>query len=201
MSIDARGSRVWMAAVVAALGIVSAAPATAQEGGGDRGLPPIAAPGWAPALTDDGQVDLQGYWGQRNNVTTYSLQDGEGDRAEHVRITGQRAATGRPIIDPPNGRIPYQPWAAAKAKFLFDQHQGAERPENLDPVARGFMEGTPRINLQTGFQILQTPGQVTFLYRTGITSVWFPSTTGLISRATSCSGWATRAGTGKATPS
>jgi hypothetical protein len=166
-----------MATVVAALGIVSAAPAIAQEGGGDRGLPPVAAPGWAPAITDDGQVDIQGYWGQRNNVTTYSLQDGEGDRAEHVRITGQRAATGRPIIDPPNGRIPYQPWAAAKAKFLFDQHQGAERPENLDPVARGFMEGTPRINLQTGFQILQTPGQVTFLYEYDVTNhndqAWF----------------------------
>ena len=100
-------------------------------------------------------------------MTTYSLQDGEGARAEHVRITGQRAATGRPIIDPPSGLIPYQPWAAKEAQFLYDEHQGAHRPENLDPVARGFMEGTPRINLQTGFQILQTPGQVVFLYEYG----------------------------------
>lgn len=167
MSIDVRGSRVWMTALLAAIGIASTLPVTAQEGGGDRGLPPVANPGWVPPRMPDGQINIQGYWNQRNNVTTYSLQDGEGDRAEHVRITGGRAATGRPIVDPPSGRIPYQQWSAAKAKFLFDQHQGAERPENLDPVARGFMEGTPRINLQTGFQILQTPGQVTFLYEYG----------------------------------
>jgi hypothetical protein len=46
-------------------------------------------------------------------------------------------------------------------------HTGPERVEDLDPVARGFMEGTPRINLQTGFQILQPPGYVVFLYEYG----------------------------------
>ena len=118
-------------------------------------------------LTADGQPDMQGYWRQRNNVTTYSLEEGEAHRAEHIRITGQSAATGRPIVDPPDGRIPYQPWAAAKAKYLLDVHNGPERPEDLDPVARGFMEGVPRINLQTGFQILQTPQSVVILYEYG----------------------------------
>lgn len=140
----------------------------AQEGGGARSnIPPMGPSEWKPPRTSDGQVDMQGYWNQRNNVTTYSLQDGEGDRAEHVRITGGNAATGRPIVDPPNGRIPYQPWAAKLAQFLFDEHQGAERPENLDPVARGFMEGIPRINYQGGLQIVQMPGQVVFLYEYG----------------------------------
>jgi hypothetical protein len=117
--------------------------------------------------TGDGQPDIQGYWRQRNNVTTYSLEEGEAHRAEHIRITGQAAATGRPIVDPPSGRIPYQPWAAAKAKFLLDVHTGPERPEDLDPVSRGFMEGVPRINLQTGFQILQTANRVVILYEYG----------------------------------
>ena len=167
MRIHVSGRWSCMTVLVAAIGIAFTTRAAGQDGGGDRPLPPVAPSGWAPPKTPDGQIDITGYWNQRNNVTTYSLQDGEGDRAEHVRITGGRAATGRPIVDPPSGRIPYQPWAAAKAKFLFDQHQGADRPENLDPVARGLMEGTPRINLQTGFQILQTPGQVTFLYEYG----------------------------------
>lgn len=119
------------------------------------------------ARLPDGQPDIQGYWRQRNNVTTYSLEEGEAHRAEHIRITGQAAATGRPIVDPPSGRIPYQPWAAAKAKYLLDVHNGPERPEDLDPVARGFMEGVPRINLQTGFQILQTTNRVVILYEYG----------------------------------
>ena len=145
-------------AALASAAALSTAPTIAQEA-------PAAAQ--APSITADGHPDIQGYWAQTDNVTTYSLQDGAGDRAEHTRITGQRTATGRPIVDPPDGRIPYQPWAAAKAKHLYDVHNGPETIVDLDPVARGFMEGTPRINLQTGFQILQTPGQVVFLYEYG----------------------------------
>ena len=122
---------------------------------------------WTPGRTRDGQPDIQGYWGQRNNVTTYSLERGDEDRREHNRITGQRTATGKPIVDPPSGLIPFQPWAEAKYKFLLAVHTGPERPEDLDPVARGFLEGTPRINLQTGFQILQPEGYVVFLYEYG----------------------------------
>jgi hypothetical protein len=165
-------ARRWGAATVAFLVIAGVAARSfgvaAQEGGGGRpNIPPMGPSGWTPPRTSDGQVDMQGYWNQRNNITTYSLQDGEGDRAEHVRITGGNAATGKPIVDPPNGRIPYQLWAAKLAQFLFDEHQGTERPENLDPVARGFMEGIPRINYQGGLQILQMPGQVVFLYEYG----------------------------------
>jgi len=122
---------------------------------------------WTTPKTSDGQPDIQGYWRQTNNVTTYSLERGEADRAEHIRITGQRAATGKPIVDPADGRIPYLPWAAEKYRYLVSVHNGPESVVDLDPVARGFMEGTPRINLQTGFQILQSPGQVTFLYEYG----------------------------------
>jgi hypothetical protein len=127
----------------------------------------VSAAEFTPSLTTDGQPDIQGYWGQRNNVTTYSLERGDEDRREHNRITGQRAATGRPIVDPPSGLIPYQPWAEKKYKFLLSVHTGPERVEDLDPVARGFAEGTPRINLQTGFQILQPAGYVVFLYEYG----------------------------------
>ena len=49
----------------------------------------VSAVDWAPVLTRDGQPDIQGYWGQRNNVTTYSLERGDEDRREHTRITGQ----------------------------------------------------------------------------------------------------------------
>jgi hypothetical protein len=127
----------------------------------------VSAAEWRPTLTRDGQPDIQGYWGQRNNVTTYSLERGDEDRREHNRITGQRAATGKPIVDPPSGLIPFQPWAAAKYQFLLSVHTGPERVEDLDPVARGFAEGTPRINLQTGFQIVQPEGYVVFLYEYG----------------------------------
>ncbi len=128
---------------------------------------PPAAEAMAMTMTPDGQPDIQGYWNQRNNVTTYSLERGDEDRREHNRITGQRAAMGRPIVDPASGLIPYQPWAEKKYRYLLSVHKGPTKIEDLDPVARGFMEGTPRINLQTGFQIIQAPGRVVFLYEYG----------------------------------
>jgi len=122
-----------------------------------------AAKTWDPPRTPDGQPDIRGYWGQRNNITTYSLQAGVDDRAEHIGITGQAAAVGRPLKDPPD-KIPYQPWAAAKADFHHEQHLHPSKPEYLDPVTRGFLEGVPRINLQGAFQILQLPGQVIIVH-------------------------------------
>ena len=149
--------------LILTIAISAAMAASAAERGRAEG------PEWTPAVTRDGQPDIQGYWGQRNNVTTYSLERGDEDRREHNRITGQRAATGKPIVDPPSGLIPFQPWAAEKYRFLLSVHTGPERVEDLDPVARGFLEGTPRINLQTGFQIVQAPGYVVFLYEYGHT--------------------------------
>jgi hypothetical protein len=155
--------------VVAGVVLLSAwtAGPAAQAPARRPALPDAAPADWAPAKTADGQLDIQGYWAQRNNTTTYSLERGDEDRREHNRITGQNAATGKPIIDPTDGKIPFQPWAAKKYQFLLSVHTGPERVEDLDPVARGFMEGTPRINLQTGFQILQPEGYVVFLYEYG----------------------------------
>jgi len=150
---------VWVAVCLASL-----VPLAAQN------VPKRAGPEaqqWKAPRTADGQVDVQGYWRQTNNVTTYSLERGEADRAVHIKITGQRAATGKPIVEPADGLIPYLPWAAQKFKYLVSVHEGPEQAVDLDPVARGFMEGVPRINLQTGFQILQMPNQVVFLYEYG----------------------------------
>ena len=155
----AAASPVWVAVCLASL-----VPLTAQN------IPKRAGPEaqqWKAPRTADGQVDVQGYWRQTNNVTTYSLERGEADRAVHIKITGQRAATGKPIVEPADGLIPYLPWAAEKFKYLVSVHEGPEKVVDLDPVARGFMEGVPRINLQTGFQILQMPNQVVFLYEYG----------------------------------
>ena len=159
--------------MIAVVAVISLAPVS----GAGQTLPPgrdavaprapaattAAAGPWNPPRTPDGQPDIQGTWNQRDNITTYSLQAGAEDRAVHIGITGQAAATGQPIKDPPN-KIPYLPWAEEKARFLYDEHRRPTSPEDLDPVSRGFLEGVPRINLQGGFQILQSPGQVVLVH-------------------------------------
>jgi hypothetical protein len=122
---------------------------------------------FAPARTADGQPDIQGYWSQRSDITTYSIQAGFVDREEHTRIGGQAPQKGRPVIDPPSGMIPYQPWAAERAKFHHAQHLRPSKPEYLDPVSRCFEEGVPRINYQGNMRIIQSPGQIVILHEFG----------------------------------
>ena len=74
--------------------------------------PPKEDPKWQPPRTPDGQPNIQGQWNQASDIITYSIEDPEADRAEHIAISGQRAMVGRPIIEPIDGKIPYQPWAA-----------------------------------------------------------------------------------------
>ena len=147
-----------MSAMATVTAVLSVAPAPAV------GQPlPTPAETWAPPLTPDGQPDIGGHWRQENNITTYSIQAGEADRAEHIGITGQAVATGAPIVDPPDGKIPYQPWAAEKAKFLYDQHRNPSEAKYIDPVTRSFLDGVPRINYRNTMRILQSPGQVVII--------------------------------------
>ena len=148
-----------LTAIIAVLTVLSlgATPAAGQ--------PPLPTPPeahtWDPPRTPDGQPDIRGHWSQQNLITTYSLQAGDADREEHIGISGQPTALGRPIIDPPDGKIPYQPWAAERAKFLYDEHWSPSKIEYLDPVTRGFLDGLPRINYRVeAMHVLQPPSQV-----------------------------------------
>jgi hypothetical protein len=67
------------------------------------------------------------------------------------------------VIDPPDGRIPWQPWALAKKNYIRDNPY--ERHEFIDSRVRCLPAG-PRFTLVSaynGWQILQTPGHVIFL--------------------------------------
>ena len=144
-------------ATVGAASILAPANAVGQAPQGTK-----AAATWVPPRTQDGQPDIRGYWSQRNNITTYSLQEGVADRAEHIRMSGQAPALGHAIKDPADERIPYQPWAAKKAALHKDEHRHPSKPEYLDPVSRGFLEGVPRINLRR-ISDYSAPGHVVIL--------------------------------------
>ncbi len=105
---------------------------------------------WAQGRTPDGQPDLQGIWEARNTAAA--------DLEDHGASMGIPAGRGV-IVDPPDGKIPYQPWAAK------------QRDENLknraarDPLGKCFLAGVPRINyLPFPFQIFQTAKFVAMAY-------------------------------------
>ena len=125
---------------------------------------PPEAHTWDPPRTPDGQPDIQGIWSQQNRITTYSIQEGAVDRETHIGITGQEEATGRPIIDPPDGRIPYQPWAAALQQELEAVYENPTRPEHIDTQTRCLGPGVPRLYYFPRFRILQPAGSVVFVW-------------------------------------
>ena len=100
----------------------------------------------------DGKPNMQGYWETRNFFTAFDLETHE--KAEFGVPAGKGV-----IIDPPDGKIPYQPWAAQKKKDLMEHHMFS------DPQAHCYLSGVPRqMYTPFGFQILQPPGGVVLLY-------------------------------------
>jgi hypothetical protein len=106
-------------------------------------------PSKVPRLPD-GHPDLQGIWEARNTA--------DANLEAHSAAAGIRAGIGV-IVDPPDGKIPYQPSAVAKQKENFAKRATA------DPVNRCFLPGVPRIAyMHYPFQIFQTPQFVAITY-------------------------------------
>jgi hypothetical protein len=100
----------------------------------------------------DGKPDMQGYWQTRNFFSAFDLEE---HTVEEFGIPKGKGV----VVDPPDGKIPYQPWALAKRKDILEHHLFD------DPQAHCWLSGVPRqMYTPFGFQILQPPGSVVLLY-------------------------------------
>ena len=140
------------------------------------GQTPIpAVPTWNPPRTPDGQPDIQGYWTVRGltAASTFAMYTLEGGHLfdKSQTVSGQpileqwaRATEAHTVIvDPPSGRIPYQPWALAKRQEHFEAHTHPTKPEHVDGRARCHLPGVPRMMTSGESQILQNPGYVVLM--------------------------------------
>jgi len=93
-----------------------------------------------------GQPDLEGIWEARNTAA--------GSLEAHTASFGIRA--GRSVIvDPADGKIPYQPSALAK------RDENYKRRAEEDPLNKCYSPGVPRMMyIPFPVQIFQTPGYV-----------------------------------------
>ncbi len=96
------------------------------------------------------QPDLSGFW-QTLNTAAYDVEP-------HTASTGVPAGLGV-ITNPADGLIPYTPEARAQQQANFAARFTA------DPLRHCYKPGVPRVTyLHFPFQIVQSEGQVTFLY-------------------------------------
>ena len=131
--------------------------------------PLSAVKAWDPPRTPDGQPDIQGYWG--TDEYAGSLETGFRDPVT-VKIQGGRRvgtpaalAAGKPvsvITDPPDGKMPYQPWAEARRREIRSRYGATGTPLTARDVGPELSctIGLPRIVYFADFQVTQTPGQV-----------------------------------------
>ncbi len=115
--------------------------------------------------TPDGQPDIQGWWD--SDAYTPDLETGLTDPVT-AQLQGQPAPNPADavsiVVDPPDGRIPYQPWAAAKRVAIPSHRRGPSSTGVTETVRdvrpRTFcLHGMPRSGLYD-FQITQIPGYV-----------------------------------------
>jgi hypothetical protein len=114
-----------------------------------RALELILALAALPAAGQPG-ANLEGIW-QAHSTAAFDLQD----HAASLGIPAGRSV----VVDPPDGKIPYQPAELAKKKENFENRTSA------DPLGKCYMPGVPRLTLlDFPFQIFQTPKYVEILY-------------------------------------
>ena len=102
----------------------------------------------------DGKPDLQGVYESDND----GANQGVGPRGA-IAVTGRVAAPGV-VIDPPDKKLPFQPWAAEEFRDRGRPERGYD-----DPTAHSFPGGVPRsMHIPAGIQIVQTPDYVVFLH-------------------------------------
>jgi hypothetical protein len=99
---------------------------------------------YTPPKTEDGLPDIRGYWASGRQVFVIEAHPpGQG-------LSGETSV----IVDPPDGRMPFLPQAAAKRQEISSKHELLKPSiEYIDPSARCFPKGIPRQNMNNPFPI------------------------------------------------
>ncbi|HKC56967.1 MAG TPA: hypothetical protein VKC35_12625, partial [Vicinamibacterales bacterium] len=163
-------TRLQHVAIALGMGVALLSLPVSLSGQG-QARPPAARPldqardrPWPPAKTADGQPNVEGTW-RPVSGGTHSLDPALSSAQEFdQRITGVIKRNPSFVVDPPDGHIPYQPWAASLRKNLEANYENPTRPEHVDTQTRCLVPGIPRLYYFPSFRIIQTPGTVVFVW-------------------------------------
>jgi hypothetical protein len=101
-----------------------------------------------PPRTPDGKPDFRGFW---SRIVVRNMENIE-EHPETMDGSGGKSS----IIDPADGKIPYQPWAAARREQQFATY--------LNPSQICIPQGSPKQAYGPGvMRVVQTPGSVFML--------------------------------------
>lgn len=114
--------------------------------------PQTAKPAGPIPRTPDGKPDLTGFYSSEGGGANYGLERHDRD----FLTPGGRGV----VVDPPDGKLPYQPWARAERIERELPHRGYD-----DPTAHCFVAGIPRSHYTPSpYQMIQTPDHLIVLF-------------------------------------
>ena len=143
----------WPRIALSLLWLLLPAPLLAQQ------------PEWSPSRLTDGQPDVQGIWGAQLGGVFSLTNPMTGGQEFEQRLNGTVVRNPSRIVDPPDGRVPYQPWAAAIAQRQSIAWEHATQPWEVDTQSHCLLSIAPRLAmLPTPFQIIQAPATVLFVW-------------------------------------
>jgi hypothetical protein len=144
--------------------LLATVPLRGQGQGGAANRPAASKP-WPPQKLSDGQPDVQGIWAAVNGGSTSLTNPISGGEDFDRRVSGENIRRPSRVIDPPDGLLPYQPWAAARQKRQESDYERPTRPEHIDTQHRCLISGIPRLyTIVPSFRIIQVPGSVVFVW-------------------------------------
>src|SRR5574341_324692 len=115
------------AAIATLVMVLAMAPGVA-----DGQMPTPGEKLWTVPRTPDGQPDIQGFWAnQTKRLATYDIE-GPADPI-HVLMSGNPTDPNSLVVDLPDGKIPYQPWARARRQDVYDNHKNPTKWTHVDP--------------------------------------------------------------------
>ena len=143
--------------------VLASAPVSAQRGEG-KGREKVTPAPWPPKHLSDGQPDVQGYWDPAIGGTFSLTNPSRGGVGKLDQLGEKRPQNPSRIVDPPDGQIPYQPWARAKQKYIEANITEPVKEEFIDPQARCLPDGPIRATFWHTVHLEQYPGYVVFNY-------------------------------------
>lgn len=131
---------------------------------------PIASGQWTGKRLADGQPDVQGHWSNtianHNNWTDpQGGVPGDPGRAPPKTARDERAPSR--VSDPPDGQVPFQPWARAVQQEFLQYFHNPIKEQYIEPLARCAPAGVPKSFTWHGYEIRQYPGYVLLLFDSG----------------------------------
>jgi hypothetical protein len=147
-----RANAILVGVLLAATAMVSLAPppVAARQRGQRRGGP--ATPPPPIRRLPDGKPDLTGWYQADAGGANYGLEN----KPANGLIPPSRGV----VVDPSDGKLPYQPWARAERIERELPHRGYD-----DPTAHCFVAGVPRsMYTPSPIQIIQPQGYVLMLF-------------------------------------